>query len=100
MRLLPIMIGTITAMLLATSAHADPAGDDANFLRSLDRLGITYQSPDSVIASGRAVCQLLDEGKTQKDIVQQLRQANPGFTLNSAKNFAVVAATAYCPQYL
>ncbi|EID17154.1 hypothetical protein MXEN_01789 [Mycobacterium xenopi RIVM700367] len=95
-----MLIGAIAAMLLAAPAHADPAGDDANFLHSLDRLGITYQSPDSVIASGRAVCQLLDDGKSQKDIVQQLRQANPGFTLNSAKNFTVAAATAYCPQYL
>ncbi|BBU23289.1 Conserved exported protein of uncharacterised function [Mycobacterium xenopi] len=95
-----MLIGAIAAMLLAAPAHADPAGDDANFLHSLDRLGITYQSPDSVIASGRAVCQLLDDGKSQKDIVQQLRQANPGFTLNSAKNFTVAAATAYCPRYL
>jgi hypothetical protein len=95
-----MLMGASAAMVLAAPAHADTAGDDASFLRTLDQLGITYQSPASVISSGRGVCQLLDAGQSQKDIVKQLRDENPGFTLNSAKNFTVAAATAYCPQYL
>lgn len=37
---IPLMIG------LAVPAHAGPSGDDAVFLASLERAGITYSHPD------------------------------------------------------
>ncbi|KAF3419684.1 hypothetical protein BIS44_0997, partial [Mycobacterium tuberculosis variant bovis BCG] len=51
---IPLMIG------LAVPAHAGPSGDDAVFLASLERAGITYSHPDQAIASGKAVCALVE----------------------------------------
>lgn len=55
---IPLMIG------LAVPAHAGPSGDDAVFLASLERAGITYSHPDQAIASGKAVCALVESGES------------------------------------
>lgn len=64
---IPLMIG------LAVPAHAGPSGDDAVFLASLERAGITYSHPDQAIASGKAVCALVESGESGLQVVNELR---------------------------
>lgn len=89
-----IMIGS------AVPAHSDPDGNDAAFLSSLQKAGITYPNPDQAVAAGRSVCDLVSNGKPAPDVVQALRDANPGFKLDSATRFVGIAANAYCPAQL
>lgn len=72
---IPLMIG------LAVPAHAGPSGDDAVFLASLERAGITYSHPDQAIASGKAVCALVESGESGLQVVNELRTRNPGFSM-------------------
>ncbi|WP_375488177.1 DUF732 domain-containing protein [uncultured Mycobacterium sp.] len=100
MRLLFALTSAAVVIGWAGFAHADPSGDDAGFLDGLNKAGITYQNRDSAIAAGKAVCQMLDDGKNGMDIVKQLRDANPGFTPHDAAKFTMLAAAAYCPTQL
>lgn len=85
---------------LAVPAHADPAGDDASFLAALKNAGITYNNADKAVASGRTVCTEMDKGTTAPDVVKQLTEANPGFTVQNAERFVGIAASIYCPQHI
>ncbi|HYB38295.1 MAG TPA: DUF732 domain-containing protein, partial [Mycobacterium sp.] len=46
------------------------------------------------------ICDQVDHGQSATDVVNNLTDANPGFTTNGAVKFAVIAATAYCPHQL
>lgn len=83
---IPLMIG------LAVPAHAGPSGDDAVFLASLERAGITYSHPDQAIASGKAVCALVESGESGLQVVNELRTAIPGF------RWTVVASSLRSPR--
>jgi hypothetical protein len=83
---------------MAAPASADP-GDDA-FLAALTQAGITYQSPDKAITAGQKVCDLASSGTSQLDIVRDIRDLNPAFTMAKAAKFAKAAANAYCPALL
>lgn len=88
---IPLMIG------LAVPAHAGPSGDDAVFLASLERASITYSHPDQAIASGKAVCALVESGESGLQVVNELRTRNPGFSMDGCCKFAAISAHVYCP---
>jgi hypothetical protein len=89
---------------LAAPAHADPAGNasgiDASFLAALKQAGITYQNPNVAIDVGRRACQLMDQGNSESDVIKNVSSSNPGFTMDGAGQFTMIAASAYCPQHL
>lgn len=100
MRLLLTLTSVTAAIGLAAPVHADPSAGDASFLDALKNAGITYQSPDSAVANGKAMCTMLDDGKSGPEIVTQLTQSNPGFSPRDAAKFLMVATVAYCPKYM
>lgn len=100
MRLLLALTSVVAAIGLATPAHAEPSDGDASFLDALKNAGITYQSPDSAVANGKAIGKMLDDGKGGPDIVSQLTQSNPGFSPRDAAKFLMLATVAYCPKYM
>ncbi|WP_045381925.1 DUF732 domain-containing protein [Mycobacterium kyorinense] len=98
----PLLALTAVAAVICSTApaFAEPSGDDAGFLEGLKNAGISYQSPDRAVASAKAVCGMLDDGKGAPDIVAQLQQANPGFAQRDAAKFIALASVAYCPKYI
>lgn len=85
-------------VLLAIPAHAD--SDDDAFLAALTRAGISYKNPERAVTAGQKVCDLAKSGTSQLDIVRDIRDLNPGFTMASAAKFAQGAASVYCPERL
>ncbi|BCO36733.1 DUF732 domain-containing protein [Mycobacterium heckeshornense] len=100
MKLLLALTSVAVVAGSAAYAHAEPSSGDASFLDALTKAGITYQNADGAVASGKAVCAMLDDGKNATDIVNQLRQVNPGFSARDAAKFSVLASVAYCPKYM
>nr|WP_231117910.1 DUF732 domain-containing protein [Mycobacterium colombiense] len=79
---------------------ADADSDDDAFLAALNKAGITYQSPDRAIKAGQKVCDLAKSGTTEADIVKDLHELNPAFTMGKAAEFVQAAASVYCPDRL
>jgi len=104
MRLILATVGFCAAIGLAAPAHGDPpppqAGDDAGFLTALRQVGISYASQDAAVASGKAVCTCLNHGESGLGLVHDIKTHNPGFDMENASNFAMIAAKFYCPQQL
>jgi hypothetical protein len=100
MKPLLALIGLAGTIGLAAPAHADPDGDDSAFLARLGDAGITYSSPMQVIASAKAVCGLMSRGETGLQVVSDIKDQNPGMTLDAAAKFAALAADVYCPHHL
>jgi hypothetical protein len=98
MRLLLLLTSIAAAIGLAVPAYAD--GDDDHFLAELRQSGVTFQDPAVAISAAKTVCELVDSGYDDKDIVNNLQLRNPGFTRNGAAKFTTVAAEYYCPNYL
>ena len=90
------------------TAHADPVDADAKFLAALSSQGITYASPEAMIAAGHAVCAELDRGETPARIAhdvmnhKDLRSLLTGSNLaaHHAGFFVGASIAAYCPKYL
>lgn len=106
MRVLLTLASVSTMVALAVPAHGDPGvqespnADNAGFLASLGKAGITYNSPDQAIAAGQAVCGLIGNGESGLEVLKDLKTTNPGFTTDGAAQFAAIAARSYCPQQL
>jgi hypothetical protein len=104
MRLLVTAFGVAAMIGLAAPASADPPpapqGDDAGFLAALHQVGITYASPEAAIGSAKAVCTCLNNGESGLELVHDVKTHNPGFDMESASNFAMIAAKFYCPHHL
>ncbi|KLO39706.1 DUF732 domain-containing protein [Mycobacterium nebraskense] len=88
-----------------STAHADPADADAQFLAALSSQGITYASPEVMIAAGHSVCAELDRGETPTRVAHDLlnhRDALTGSNLaaHHAGFFVGASIAAYCPKYL
>ncbi|CDO88754.1 hypothetical protein AWC29_25445 [Mycobacterium triplex] len=98
MKALTLLASGAALIGLAAPAHADPA-DDA-FLAALNNAGITYHDPEHAIKAGQKVCDLANSGTSQLDIIRDIRDLNPAFTMASAAKFAKAAAMAYCPERL
>ncbi len=96
---------SVCAMIgLAAPAYADPAppagGEDAGFLAALRQDGISYASPGQAVTAGKAVCTCLNNGESGLRLVHDVKAHNPGFDMERASQFAVIAAKYYCPQQL
>ena len=100
MRLLLALLGAFVVSSFAALAHAEPEGDDAAFLANLSNSGITFSSPSQVIASAKAVCGLMGRGETGLQVVSDIKDQNPGMTMDGAAQFAALASSAYCPHHL
>jgi hypothetical protein len=101
-KLLAVLTSVAAIITTAMPARADTGTDtatgaDAAFLKTLDKEGITYQSPDRAIAAAKKICELAGTGVTQLEILKDIRERNPGFTLDGAAKFTDAAASAYCP---
>jgi hypothetical protein len=85
---------------LAVPARADADSTDDAFIASLNKAGITFNNRDQAVAAGRYVCELVGKGTKASEVVQDLRDANPKFSLDAATRFVGIAANAYCPEQL
>jgi Protein of unknown function (DUF732) len=94
------LTGVFTAIALAAPGHGEPQGDDGAFLASLNGAGITYNSPAQAIASAKAVCGLMARGETGLQVVSDVKDQNPGMSMDAAAKFAALASNAYCPEHL
>jgi Protein of unknown function (DUF732) len=94
-----VVLVTMAALIgLATPAHADP-NPDAKFLGALNKAGITYHDGPAAIAIGRRVCELMDQGNPQADVIKSMTQENSGFTDDGATKFAQISENVFCPQH-
>ncbi|MCV7377306.1 glycine cleavage system P protein [Mycobacterium alsense] len=104
MRLLLALFGACAAIGLAAPAYGGPPpapdGDDAGFLAALSQVGIHYPDAGAAVTSGKAVCTCLNGGESGLELVHDVKAHNPGFDMESASNFAMIAAKFYCPQQL
>lgn len=102
MRLLLTLVGVCAAIGLAVPAHGDPDGgsDDAGFLATVRGAGITYTDPGQAVAFAKAVCGLINAGKSGSELVHDLQRNNPGMTTDHATVFVGISAKYYCPQQL
>ncbi len=87
------------------TAHADPADADAEFLAALSSQGITYASPEVMIAAGHAVCAELDRGETPARVAHDVMNHKDVLTgsnlaAHHAGFFVGASIAAYCPKYL
>jgi hypothetical protein len=83
---------------LAVPAHADP-NPDTKFLGALTNAGITYHDGSAAVATGRRVCELMDQGNSQSAVVNSMTQENSGFTNDGALRFAQISESVFCPQH-
>jgi hypothetical protein len=83
---------------LAVPAHADP-NPDANFLGALTKAGITYHDGPAAVATGRRVCELMDQGNPQSAVINSMTQENTGFTDDAAAKFTQISESVFCPQH-
>jgi hypothetical protein len=98
MKVLPLFASVVALVGMAIPVHAD--SDDDAFLAALTKAGIRYQSPDRAIKAGQKVCDLANSGTSQLDIIRDIRDLNPAFTMASAAKFAEAATSVYCPERL
>jgi len=104
MRTLLALLGVSAAIGLAPPAQAGPPpipnGDDAGFVVALHQVGISFASPGAAVSAGRAVCSCLNNGESALELIHDVETHNPGFSMDSASNFAMIAARFYCPHQL
>lgn len=99
MRIVLALAGVAAVVGVAPPAHADP-GADASFLAALDKAGITYHSGPVAVEVGKRACELMDQGHPEIDVIKEVSSSNPGFTVDGAAKFTMIAASAFCPQHL
>lgn len=103
MRMLVVLASCAGLIGVAAPVHADPAATsepDASFLAALNKAGITYADPATAVGVGKRACELMDQGNPQVDVIKNVSSSNPGFTVDGAAQFTMIAASAYCPQHL
>ena len=104
MKLLLAVLGVTAMVGLAAPGYGDPDGgpapDNAGFLAALRQAGITYSDPGQAIGAGQAVCTCLNNGESGLQLVHDVKTRNPGFDMEAASQFALIAATYYCPHHL
>jgi hypothetical protein len=97
-----VLAGFVAALGVATPAQADPgnSGIDASFLAALNKAGITYQDAAVAVAVAKKACALMDQGNPEAGVIKSVSSSNPGFTVDGAAQFTMIAASAYCPQHM
>jgi hypothetical protein len=98
MKVFAILLSAVALVGTAVPAHAD--GDDDAFIAALNKAGITYKSPDRAIKAGQKVCDLANAGTSEAEIIKDLHELNPAFTMGKAAEFVQAAASVYCPDRL
>src|ERR1700742_1875979 len=94
-----VVLVTVAVLIgLATPAHADP-NPDAKFLGALNKAGITYHDGPAAIAIGRRLCELMDLGNPQADVIKSMTQENSGFHYDGAAKSAQISENVFCPQH-
>lgn len=89
---------TITAILIAPSAHADPAADE-HFLAMLENAGMSWEDRQIILNNGHTVCANLWSGtQTFDDQVRGLRSVETGIDEAGARTFVAIAIQAFCPD--
>jgi Protein of unknown function (DUF732) len=88
----------------ASTAHADPADSDAKFLAALSAKGITFASPEVMIAAGHVACTELDQGETPTTVAQDVMNNKDVLTSSNldayhAGFFVGASIGAYCPEH-
>jgi hypothetical protein len=88
----------------ASTAHPDSTDADAKFLAALATRGITYVSPEVIIAAGHKACSELDRGETPSRVahdVMKNKDVLTGSNLDAfhAGFFVGASIAAYCPKY-
>lgn len=99
---LTLLVGISAVIGLSPVAHGDPAtgGDEAAFLASLHSAGITYTTPEAAIKFAKSVCQSMGNGEWGPQMLDELKNQNPGLTTDHASSFLAIAVKYYCPQQL
>jgi hypothetical protein len=97
MRLLVVLAGFGAVIGLAAPAQADP---DGNFLGALNNAGITYKNGPDAIGIAHQACQLMDQGRSEADVIKGMTEENPGFTNGAATQFTKIAEKVYCVQHM
>jgi hypothetical protein len=88
---------SLTALIGAGTASASGSVDD-QFLTNLANAG--FDGPvQTAINLGHQVCSALDKGASENQIVSAL-ESDQGLGAQGAHQFAVIAASSYCPQYV
>ena len=95
-----VLVGA--AMVLAQPAQATPQEDQ--FLNSVMMyLNQSYQPSDEdmVVGMGHDVCYMLNQGYNSSEAIRQAILAAPWSraVVRDSIGFALVATTAFCPQY-
>ena len=109
LRVLAACVVLVVALLgqpggAASTAHADPADADAKFLAALTSQGITYSSPEVMIAAAHVACTELDRGETPGQVAQDVMNNKDVLTSSNldafhAGFFVGASIGAYCPKY-
>ena len=103
MKRLLMLVGVATMTIVAAPAYADPPtppNNDADFVQQLHAAGLTYEDPAKAVTVAKDVCDLVDKGTPDTDIVKNLQDQNPTFSGTGAAKFTMYAAASYCPKYL
>lgn len=101
MKRLLLLAGLSATVGLAAPAQAVPTGLDGQFLATLTGAGLSHSGSDqATVTAGRAVCQLMDAGLTPMDTVVAVQTTNPGFTVQTAAQFAAISVSHYCPEHM
>lgn len=107
MKLPLALLGVLVGIAVAVPAHADPGFDepptDENnevFLNDLHGVGINFQDPSQAISAGKAVCGFVSRGVSGLQLINDIRDNNPGLTSKGAAQFATISAKSYCPRAL
>lgn len=100
MRPLAALVGALVVVGLAGPAQADPADADTDFLAALQAAGITYSRPDQAVVTAKMVCKFIAEGKPSPEVLDGLKERNPGLTTEHGTIFVGIAARSYCPDQL
>jgi hypothetical protein len=87
----------LAAVSSAATAGAVTASD-STFLANLQQAGISGDS-SAELSLGHAVCQALQSGESPQNIVNDVAHAT-SLSAKGAHNFTLLAAQAYCPQYV
>ena len=105
MRAAAALLGAVVMIGLAGPVHAEPgpAGaseTDTAFLAALQAAGITYNQASQAIVTARMVCNFIASGKPSAEVLDGLKQRNPGLTTEHGAQFVGIAARSYCPDQL
>jgi Protein of unknown function (DUF732) len=72
-------------------------GTDDRFINELATRGLIVTNRDNVILAAHKICQYLNAGATNSQIVTMAQQSNPALTNEDAENIITWAVANYCP---